>query len=203
MENKQRSAVFLDRDGTINVEKNYLIDPQEFVFVPGAPEAIRALKQAGYLVVVVTNQSGIARGYFSVEQVEHLHAHMQHMLQEYSTQVDAFYVCPHHPSAGDGPYTCECTCRKGEPGMLFAAARALNIDLTTSYIVGDKVADLDAGFAAGCSPILVRTGYGDKTLQTPTVQKWQEAGRIAVCADLPTAVQHILAQPSRMHGQVR
>jgi D-glycero-D-manno-heptose 1,7-bisphosphate phosphatase len=194
MDSKQYSAVFLDRDGTINIEKDYLVDKREFAFIPGAPEAIRALKRAGFVVVVVTNQSGIARGYFSAAQVERLHTYMQNQLQGYFTHVDAFYMCPHHPSAGSGPYTGVCKCRKGEPGMLFDAARDLNIDLTTSYMVGDKVADLEAGLGAGCRPILVRTGYGDETMQEPAVQEWQKAERIAVCSDLPAAAQHILAQ---------
>jgi D-glycero-D-manno-heptose 1,7-bisphosphate phosphatase len=193
MDTTQHSAVFLDRDGTINIEKDYLVDPREFAFVPGAPEAIRALKRAGFLVVVVTNQSGIARGYFSAAQVERLHTYMQSQLQGYFTHVDAFYMCPHHPSAGNGPFTGACKCRKGEPGMLFDAARDLNIDLATSYMVGDKFADLEAGLGAGCHSILVRTGYGDKTCEKPAVQKWQESERIAVCDDLPAAARYILA----------
>lgn len=193
MDSKQRSAVFLDRDGTINIEKDYLVNPRELAFVPKAPNAIRALKRAGFLVVVVTNQSGIARGYFSIAQVERLHTYMQSQLQGYFTHVDAFYICPHHPSAGSGPYTCTCKCRKGEPGMLLDAARDLNIDLATSYMVGDKLADLEAGFGAGCRSILVRTGYGDETCQIPEVRKWQVEERIAVCDDLPAAANYILA----------
>jgi len=192
MDSKQHSAVFLDRDGTINIEKDYLVDKREFAFIPGAPEAIRALKRAGFLVVVVTNQSGIARGYFSAAQVKRLHTYMQSQLQGYFTHVDAFYMCPHHPSAGSGPYTRACTCRKGEAGMLFDAAHDLNIDLATSYMVGDKVADLEAGFNAGCRSVLVRTGYGDETCQKPEVRKWLETERIAVCDNLSDAAQHIL-----------
>jgi D-glycero-D-manno-heptose 1,7-bisphosphate phosphatase len=190
----KQKAVFLDRDGTINVEKDYLIDPRELAFVPGAPQAIRALNRAGYLVVVVTNQSGIARGYFSVAQVNRLHTHMQNLLQQYAASIDAFYLCPHHPTAGDGPYTGKCKCRKGEPGMLLAAAQDMHIDLAASYMVGDKVADLEAGFGAGCHPVLVRTGYGDETLRNPEVQKWREEARISICDDLPAAARRILAQ---------
>ncbi|MFN2258118.1 MAG: D-glycero-beta-D-manno-heptose 1,7-bisphosphate 7-phosphatase [Desulfuromonadaceae bacterium] len=191
---RQHRAVFLDRDGTINIEKDYLVDKRDFAFIPGAPEAIRALKRAGFLVVVVTNQSGIARGYFNAAQVERLHTYMQNQLQGYFTHVDAFYMCPHHPSAGNGRFTRACKCRKGEPGLLFEAAQDLNIDLATSYMVGDKVADLEAGLGAGCHPILVRTGYGDKTCEKSTVLKWQETERIAVCDDLRAAARHIIAQ---------
>lgn len=194
MDSKQHRAVFLDRDGTINVEKDYLVDKRDFAFIPGAPEAIRLLKRAGFLVVVVTNQSGIARGYFSPVQVERLHTYMQSQLQGYFTNVDAFYICPHHPSAGNGPFTRACKCRKGEPGMLFQAAQDLNIDLASSYMVGDKIADLEAGLGAGCHPILVRSGYGDETCREPVVQTWLETGRISLCDDLPAAAEHILAQ---------
>ncbi|MDD2558251.1 MAG: D-glycero-beta-D-manno-heptose 1,7-bisphosphate 7-phosphatase [Desulfuromonadaceae bacterium] len=187
-------AVFLDRDGTVNVEKNYLIDPCEFVFIPGVPEAIYQLKQAGYLVVLVTNQSGIARGYFTHSQVAHLHQHLQTELKKHHTAIDAFYLCPHHPTAGDGVFTCACSCRKGEPGMLLQAAAELDIDLGSSYMVGDKLADLKAGLSVGCHPVLVQTGYGDQTLQQAQVAAWNERGSIDVCVDLVAAARLILAR---------
>ncbi len=187
-------AVFLDRDGTVNVEKNYLIDPREFAFIPGVPEAIFQLKQAGYLVVIVTNQSGIARGHFTHSQVTHLHQYMQSELQKHHTLIDAFYLCPHHPTAGSGEFTRTCTCRKGKPGMLLQAAAELNIDLGRSYMVGDKAADLKAGISAGCHPILVRTGYGEQALKQAQTTRWLEDGDIEVCADLAEAARLILAQ---------
>ncbi len=116
MSSKKR-AVFLDRDGTINVERDYLFRVEDFEFIEGAPEAIRSLREAGYLVVVVTNQSGVARGYFGLDDVERLHRHLQRGLARFGTAVDAFYVCPHHPRFGE-----ECDCRKGSPGMLLRAA---------------------------------------------------------------------------------
>lgn len=148
-------AVFLDRDGVINVEKGYLHRVEELEFIPGAAEAIRLLKDAGYLVVVVTNQSGVARGYYSLEDVELLHRHMGRELAVRGAVVDGWYVCPHHPDHG-GP----CACRKPLPGMLLQAAADSGIDLAGSYLIGDKLSDLEAGLAAGCSPILVGTGYG-------------------------------------------
>lgn len=187
-------AVFLDRDGTVNVEKDYLIDPREFAFIPGVPAAIAQLKQAGYLVVIATNQSGIARGYFTHSQVEHLHQYLQTELKKYQTAVDAFYLCPHHPTAGSGEFTCTCACRKGEPGMLLQAAAELNIDLSRSYMVGDKSADLQAGISAGCHPVLVRTGYGEQTLKQAQTTAWLEGGVIDVCADLAAAAHLILAR---------
>ena len=113
-----RRAVFLDRDGTINEEKDYLWRIEDFVFIPGAPEAIRRLREAGYLVIVVTNQSGVARGYFGMAEVEALHRHLQRELARFGTAVDAFYVCPHHPTEGQGEYRRDCDCRKGRPGLL-------------------------------------------------------------------------------------
>ncbi len=158
----QKVAVFLDRDGTINVEKDYLYRIEDFEFIPGAPESIRRLNQAGLLVIVVSNQSGVARGFFSVAQVEQLHNHIQKELQKYGAWIDAFYICPHHPSQGEGEFTRECSCRKGEPGMLLQAADDFGICLADSYMVGDKVADIEAGRNAGCQPLLVLTGYGAK-----------------------------------------
>jgi D-glycero-D-manno-heptose 1,7-bisphosphate phosphatase len=155
-----RPAVFLDRDGTINVEKEYLHRAEEFEFVRGAPEAIRLLKEAGFLVVVVTNQSGVARGYYDEAAVHRLHRFVDNELATAGATIDAYYLCPHHPRHGIGPYRTECACRKPLPGMLLAAASDLGIDLSLSWIVGDKAADVEAGIAAGCRPLLVRTGYG-------------------------------------------
>jgi len=182
----RRRAVFLDRDGTINVERDYLYRPEEFTFISGAPEAIRALKVAGFLVVVVTNQSGVARGYFGPAEVEQLHAHIQSELATFDTAIDAFYYCPHHPQAGHGSYRVDCDCRKGRPGMLLQAAHDYDIDLTRSYMVGDKDADIEAGRSAGCTSVLVLTGYGAETAlgsgTSPDI----------VCADLNAAAMVIL-----------
>ena len=151
-------AIFLDRDGTINVEKNYLIEPADLVLLPGVGEALRHGREAGYLLIVVTNQSGVARGYFTAAAVEELHNHLQKELLPFGVQIDAFYLCPHHPEHGDGP----CDCRKGEPGMLLQAAREYHIDLAASWMIGDKRSDVEAGSKAGCRSILVRTGYGEQ-----------------------------------------
>ena len=163
VEGGERRAVFLDRDGTINVEKNYLYRVADFEFLPGAVAAIRRLKEAGFLVFVVTNQSGVARGYYSLEDVEILHSHLQEELRRQETAVDAFYVCPHHPEQGLGPWRRECDCRKGAPGMLLQAAAEFEVDLARSFMVGDKKADIEAGRRAGCTPLLVLTGYGAAT----------------------------------------
>ena len=183
---QQQRAVFLDRDGTINVEKEYLYKAEDFEFLPGVPEAIKSLKEAGFLVIVVSNQSGIGRGYFDEKTVETLHQHIQTKLIEYGTSIDAFYFCPHHPDAGIGKYKIVCNCRKGAPGMLLQAALEHGINLRRSFMVGDKIADIEAGERAGCQSILVRTGYGELTASMPEVQL------IQVCSDLSCAARFIL-----------
>lgn len=176
-----KRAVFLDRDGTINIEKEYLYQAAEFEFIPGAAEAIRLLNQAGILVVVVTNQSGVARGYYTEEDVENLHRHIDRELEGCGAHVDAWLYCPHHPT-GRGSYGLPCNCRKPLPGMLQDAARRYGIDLDKSAIIGDKNADIEAGIAAGCRTILVRTGYG-------TEEEQYVGPQTAVCDDLLSAVR--------------
>jgi len=178
-------AVFLDRDGTINVEKNYLWRIEDFAFIPGVPEAIGRLNRAGFLVVVVTNQAGIARGYFRPGDVDRLHEHIQRQLADSGARIDAYYSCPHHPDYGDPPVACEC--RKPATGMLLRAAAELGIDLRRSWMIGDKAADIEAGLRAGCHPILVRTGYGEKTAQSEALQA------VTAAESLPDAVTLILA----------
>ena len=181
-----RRAVFLDRDGTINVEKNYLHKIEDFEFIPGAPEAIKRLKDAGFLVIVVSNQSGIGRGYFDEDAVEQLQLHIQDELARLGTSIDAFYFCPHHPDEGLGEYKVVCDCRKGQPGMLLQAAREHDIDLQQSFMVGDKLADIEAGESAGCQSILVLTGYGEFTASKP------EVALVEKCQDLTCAARLIL-----------
>ncbi|WP_298432403.1 D-glycero-beta-D-manno-heptose 1,7-bisphosphate 7-phosphatase [Geobacter sp.] len=182
-----RRAVFLDRDGTINVEKSYLHRAAEFEFIPGAPEAIRLLREAGFLVIVVTNQSGVARGYYDEEAVHRLHRFVDRELAKAGTGIDAYYLCPHHPRHGVGPYRVECACRKPLPGMILAAAAVHGIDLGRSWLVGDKASDVEAGTAAGCRSIIVRTGYGSD--EAPLVPR-----QVPVCDDLLAAARLILAE---------
>jgi D-glycero-D-manno-heptose 1,7-bisphosphate phosphatase len=153
-------AVFLDRDGTINEEKNYLYRVEDFELLAGAGEGIALLNQAGFRVIVVSNQSGVARGYYSEADVQILHQHLDTLLKPFGARIDAYYFCPHHPENGVGDYLRDCTCRKPMPGMLLQAAADLHINLAKSYMIGDKLVDVEAGLAAGCTPYLVRTGYG-------------------------------------------
>lgn len=153
-------CVFLDRDGTINEEVSYLSRPDQLRLIAGAAEAIKQLKHAGLKVVIVTNQAGVARGYFSEPALQQIHLELEKMLRAQEAHIDAIYYCPHHPTAGIGVYKINCSCRKPKPGLLERAARELSLDLHQSFMAGDKPADLQAGEVVGCRTILVRTGYG-------------------------------------------
>lgn len=190
MAQHKRCAVFLDRDGTINIEKNYLHRIDDFEFIPGAIEAIKQLQSAGYLVIVVTNQSGIARGYFSEENVNRLHEHIQQELMNNGSRIDAFYVCPHHPEAFVDNLRRDCECRKGSPGMLLRAAEEHDIDLKRSFMIGDKLADIEAGQRAGCQAILVLTGYGRETAQTHLLPQVKKCIDICDASDYITSLNH-------------
>ena len=181
-----RPAVFLDRDGTLNVEVNYLHRPADLTLVPGVPEAIRRLNLAGLPVIVVTNQAGIARGYYDVAALYRLHNHLVEVIARAGAHIDAFFFCPHHPD-----FTGPCECRKPAPGMLLAAARLHHLDLRRSWMVGDTASDIAAGHAAGCRTILVRTGYGGQ------VEQRLRSGAESVAPDaivdaLPQAVDYLL-----------
>jgi D,D-heptose 1,7-bisphosphate phosphatase len=162
---KKNPAVFLDRDGTINEEVGYLDSIDKLKLCANAAEAIRLINESGMKAVVVTNQSGIARGYFTEEFVETVHARIQKILHERGAYIDAFYYCPHHPTEAIGTYLQSCSCRKPEAGMLIAASEALGIDLTQSYIVGDMSKDIQAAGKVGAKGVLVKTGYGLNTIE--------------------------------------
>jgi D-glycero-D-manno-heptose 1,7-bisphosphate phosphatase len=152
-------AVFLDRDGVINQDTGYVASVDDFHFIDGAIEALQLLKKKGYCLVVVTNQSGIARGLFTEKQFMHLTEWMDWSLADRDIDLDGIYYCPHHPTEGEAPYRQACECRKPAPGMLLDAAKELDIDLASSYMVGDKGADMQAAKAAGVMhKVLVRTG---------------------------------------------
>jgi D-glycero-D-manno-heptose 1,7-bisphosphate phosphatase len=178
-----RKAVFLDRDGTINEECDYLFRSEDCRFIPGAAEAIRRLNAAGFQVIVVTNQSGVARGFYGVDDIVSLHAWITEQLAAAGARIDAWYYCPHHPEYGGDN---DCNCRKPFPGMLLQAAAEHGIDLASSWMVGDKVADIEAGIAAGCRPLLVRTGYGAR-------HETKVSSDVVVVDALPDAAGYILA----------
>ena len=150
-----RPAVFIDRDGTIIVEKVYLSDPEGVELTPGAVDALRALSDAGFALVVVTNQAGIARGLYTVEDYHAVAARLAEVLAEGAVSIDGTYYCPHHPE-WSGP----CPCRKPGTGMYLEAAEDLGIDLTASFYVGDKLTDVQPRLTLGGQGVLVRSGYG-------------------------------------------
>lgn len=175
-----KRAVFLDRDGTITREVGYLADPDALEFIPGVAEAIAMLNHNEWLSIVVTNQSGTGRGYFTRESVERVHHRMQHMLSKEGAFLDAIYYCPHRPEDG-------CDCRKPRIGLLRQAVADFGIELSHSYVVGDKLSDMEMGRRAGCNTALVLTGYGKESEN--------EAGHVSfVAPDLRAAVDWIVRQ---------
>lgn len=146
-----RPAAFLDRDGVINVDHGYTYKPEDLAFIDGAPDAIRRLNEAGYLVVVVTNQSGVARGYYGEVDVERFHAHMQAELAKAGARIDAFYSCPYHPEGIVAEYRLDHPDRKPKPGMILRALRDLPIDAGRSFLIGDLPSDIAAAAAADIS----------------------------------------------------
>lgn len=135
-------AIFLDRDGTINVDKGYVHRIEDLQFIENVPEAIGMMKQLGYLVIVLSNQSGVARGYFGEQEVEQLHQFMNEQLAQYGTGIDKFYYCPHHPDGIVDVYRKKCACRKPANGMLLQALKEYRIDPKESWVVGDRERDL-------------------------------------------------------------
>lgn len=152
-------AVFLDRDGTVNAEVGYLRDLADLRLIPGAGTAIKRFQEAGLKVILVTNQSGVARGYFPESLVHEAHELLDQMLLSEGAKIDAVYYCPHHPTAGNSMYTMECDCRKPGTGLIDRAARDLGIDVKRSYVVGDKWSDVELGQRVGAHSILVQSGF--------------------------------------------
>lgn len=152
--------VFLDRDGTINKEVDYLYRPEDLVILPEVTSALRRLKEHGFRLVVVTNQAGVARGYYKEEDVKTLHDALNRRLSKEGAEIDQFFYCPHHPVHGISEYKVECHCRKPETGMFEMAEAYFQVDKAHSYMIGDKLLDTEAGNRYGVSSILVGTGYG-------------------------------------------
>ncbi|MBL7996625.1 D-glycero-beta-D-manno-heptose 1,7-bisphosphate 7-phosphatase [bacterium] len=165
MEQTKHSAVFIDRDGTLNVEKDYVHKIEDFEFIPGAKEAIRLLNDNQIKVIVISNQSGIARGYYTPNDVHLLHDYIQRELRKEKAQIDAFFYCPHHPDGTVDEFRKICDCRKPAPGMLLQAEQKLNIDLQSSYVIGDNLSDIKLQEEVPVKTILVRTGHGNKALE--------------------------------------
>jgi D-glycero-D-manno-heptose 1,7-bisphosphate phosphatase len=187
---RKTPAVFLDRDGTINEDVGYPARIDQVRIYPFAFEALRKIKEAGFAAVVVTNQSGIGRGYLTEADLAAIHRHIAAEFAARAVRIDAFYYCPHYEFSDLPGYGGLCACRKPEPGMGRRAAADLALDLGRSYMIGDKVEDVRFGLAIGAKPVLVRTGYGAES-----ERRLPELGiaPTAVADDLRAAVDWILA----------
>lgn len=187
-----KRAVFLDRDGTINRETGYVDHPDRFELLPKVGPAVSRLNQAGLQVVVVSNQSGVGRGIFSLELLNDVDLKMKELLARDGAGLDGIYYCPHHPEAKVSEYRKICECRKPNPGLLQKASSDLNLDPTCSFMVGDKVRDLKAGWALGTRSILVLSGHGASELNRIMNNQRDKPDHVA--QDLAEAVDWILDQ---------
>jgi len=185
-------AVFLDRDGTINEEVGYVNHIERFTLLPRAGQAIRFLNQHGFKAVVVTNQSGVARGYFPESLVELVHQKMKDLLRKEEAYLDGIYYCPHHPDIGTPPYRQKCRCRKPATGLVEEAVRDLNLDCSKSYVIGDRGADIEFAQRIGARSILVLTGYGKGEWEYFRGQWKAKPDHVAL--DLYESVEWILRQ---------
>ncbi len=190
MEQNKR-AVFLDRDGTIIVDKEYMHKIEDLEFIPGAIEAVKKLNHAGYIVVVVTSQSGIGRGYFSETDYHKFNQHFLEHLSKNGAKIDSVHYCPHHPTKAKGEYLKDCECRKPKAGMIFQAKKLHNLeDLSNCWAIGDKTSDAKMGENAGCKSIIVQTGKGRLDAECKTNHAY-------LAKDLLDAVQFILANDNK------
>jgi D-glycero-D-manno-heptose 1,7-bisphosphate phosphatase len=178
-----KPAIFLDRDGTLNEAVGYVSHKSRFRLFPYSVEAIRAIRDEGFLAVMVTNQSGVGRGYFPEELLREIHGELERLLERAGTGLDGIYYCPHRPDEG-------CECRKPKPGMLIRAAKELGCDLSRSWMVGDNRTDLEAGWSAGAKAALVRTGDGEGNLANEA-KSWPRPPDL-IAADVHRAVCDIL-----------
>lgn len=156
----KRPAVFIDRDGTISEEVGYINHPSRFRVFPYSAPAIRLLNESGWLAIVVTNQAGVARGYFPEEMIQRVHQSLNRYLESNGARLDAIYYCAHHPSAGEPPYRLDCDCRKPRPGLIRRAMADFQIDVEKSWMVGDRYSDIELARNAGINSAFVMSGYG-------------------------------------------
>ena len=185
----KRPAVFIDRDGTISEEVGYINHPSRFRVFPYAAEAIRMLNDNGWLAIVITNQAGVARGYFSEEMISSVHDQLKRELV--GAELDAIYYCAHHPSVGEPPYRVDCDCRKPKTGLIDRAARDFEIDMGASWVIGDRYSDVELARNAGLHSAFVLSGYGRGEWEYKK-QAWKVEPDL-VCENLLEAVKAIVA----------
>jgi len=185
----KRPAVFMDRDGTISEEVGYVNHPSRFRLFPYTSEAIRILNNNGWLAIVITNQAGVARGYFSEEVIVKVHDQLQSELE--NARLDAIYYCAHHPSVGEPPYRFDCDCRKPKPGLINRAAKDFEIDQGVSWMVGDRYGDVELARNAGLRSAFVLSGYGRGEWEYQR-HTWEHQPDV-VCENLLEAVKAIVS----------
>lgn len=186
----KRPAVFIDRDGTISEEVGYVNHPSRFRVFPYSSEAIRILNDAGWLAILITNQAGVARGYFSEDVIHKVHDQLTHDLQNGSAKLDAIYYCAHHPSVGEPPYRLDCDCRKPRTGLIQQAAKDFEIDMAASWMAGDRYSDVELARNAGLRSAFVLSGYGRGEWEYQS-QAWAHQPDL-VCENLLEAVKSIV-----------
>jgi D-glycero-D-manno-heptose 1,7-bisphosphate phosphatase len=186
----KRPTVFIDRDGTINEQMGYINHLSRFVILSGVVEGIRLLNSHGYPVVVVSNQSGVARCYFPIDLVHEIHDYMRDYFKKNGASVDGIFFCPHHPGGSVSVYAVQCNCRKPKTGLIEKACSSLDIDLSRSYVVGDRCDDIELAERAGMKGILVKTGYGLGEIDH--VLPFRDVKPAHIADDLFRAVQWII-----------
>ena len=184
-------AVFMDRDGTINEQRGYINHPSRFIIIPGVAEAIRLLNENHFLAIVVSNQSGVARGYFPIGLVEEVHENLRSSLHERGAKIDGIFFCPHYPRGSLPEYCFECDCRKPKTGLFDQACRAFEVDAAHSFVVGDRYTDLQFARNADMKGILVKTGYG--LGEAEYILPKSPIKPVYIADDLLSAVQWIMA----------
>lgn len=183
------SFIILDRDGVINYDSDeYIKSPEEWVPIPGSLHAIAQLNRRGFQVFVATNQSGIARGFYDLETLSHIHEKMMRELSSHGGYIEEIFFCPHHPNEG-------CLCRKPKPGMFYQIQEKYSVNLTETFFIGDTMSDIQAAYTAGCMPLLVLTGKGQMALE-----KYPELLTIPSFSDLAEAVEYVLSRQKKNNG---
>ncbi|HEY3038846.1 MAG TPA: HAD family hydrolase [Pyrinomonadaceae bacterium] len=195
----KRRAVFIDRDGTISEEVGYINHLSRFRLFPYAASAVKHLNENGWLAIVITNQAGVARGYFSEDTIRKVHTAMTNQLAGNDACLDAIYYCAHHPSVGKPPYRLDCGCRKPKPGLISRAARDFDIDLEKSWMVGDRYSDVELARNAGVKSMFVLSGYGRGEWEHQRAE-WKEQPDV-IAEDLLEAVRLIVSDSVESAGK--
>jgi histidinol-phosphate phosphatase family protein len=189
------NAIFLDKDGTLIEDVPYNVDPAQIRLYPDVPEALRRFRDAGYRLIVISNQAGVARGYFEENALEGVRETLYRLLATEGVAVDGFYYCPHHPQGTVPVYSVACDCRKPRPGMIVRAAREHGIDLSGSWMIGDILNDVEAGNAAGCRTVLIDNGNETEWVKGPGREPTLVAKSVLEAALLITGANHLETVP--------